>query len=59
MQAYLLALVLKEARILGNGAAFERTAGRRVSIPAKLDPDVLIREGRLGGFEVDRSRVPR
>src|ERR1700712_777884 len=54
VQAYLLALVVHEARVLHNGRAFERTAGRRVTIPSELDPDLIIREGRDRGLEVDR-----
>ena len=54
VQAYLLALVVREAGVLRNGAAFERTAGRRVSILPPFDPEEIIREGRDGGFDVDR-----
>ena len=49
VQAYLLALVLREARVLRNGQAFARTAARRVAIPSDLDPDVIVREGREVG----------
>ena len=54
VQAYLLALVVHEARVLRNGRAFQRTEGRRVTIPSELDPDMIIREGRDSGLEVDR-----
>jgi hypothetical protein len=54
VQAYLLALVVHEAKVLRNGRAFERTAGRRVAIPSALNPEKIIREGRENGFEIDR-----
>ena len=54
VQAYLLALVVREAKVLRNARAFERTARRRVSIPPSLDPDMIIREGRDGGSGIDR-----
>ena len=55
VQAYLLALVVHEAKVLRNGRAFERTAKRRVTIPTALKPETIIREGRDDGFDVDRS----
>jgi plasmid stability protein len=54
VQAYLLEIVMREAKLLRNGRAFERTTARRVSIPPDLDAETIIREGRDAGFEVDR-----
>ena len=57
VQAYLLRMVEREARVLQNAAAFHRTSGLRVPIPPELDPIDIIREGRDSGYEVDRSIV--
>jgi plasmid stability protein len=59
VQAYLLDLVQREARMLRNAAAFERTAGSRIVIPDGLTPEQIIREGRDGGFVVDRGGPDR
>lgn len=56
VQAYLLDLVRREARMLGNAAAFERTRSRRVLLDEQEDPVHVIREGRDSGFAVDRAR---
>jgi plasmid stability protein len=58
LQAYLLKLVEREARLLGNAAAFDRTSGLRVALPPETDPVTIIREGRDRGFALDRD-VPR
>jgi hypothetical protein len=55
LQAYLLALVQREARVVRNRQTFERTAHLRVSIPPHLAPEDLIREGREEGFDIDRE----
>jgi plasmid stability protein len=55
MQAYLLEMVEREARVLRNAHMFERTAAHRVTIPEGLDPERIIREGRDNGFTVDRA----
>jgi plasmid stability protein len=59
VQAYLLALVQREGRLLRNAEAFERTAGSRIVIPDVLTPEQIIREGRDGGLEVDRGPADR
>jgi plasmid stability protein len=59
VQAYLLDLVQREARMLRNAAAFERTAGSRIVIPDGFTPEQIIREGRDGGFAVDRDAADR
>ncbi len=59
VQAYLLDLVQREARMLRNAEAFERTAGSRIVIPDGLSPEQIVREGRDGGFAVDRDGADR
>ena len=59
VQAYLLDLVQREARMLRNAEAFERTAGSRIVIPDGFTPEQIIREGRDGGFAVDRGAADR
>ena len=59
VQAYLLDLVQREARMLRNAEAFERAAGSRIVIPDGLTPEQIIREGRDGGFAVDRGDAER
>ena len=56
MQAYLLRVVEREARLARNALMFERTAEHRVSIPDELSPERIIRLGRDGGFGADRLR---
>jgi plasmid stability protein len=55
MQAYLLDMVEREARMVRQSQAFEHTAGQRFSIPESLSPEQLVREGRDAGYEVDRA----
>lgn len=55
VQVFLLELLTREAGMLRNAEAFERTAKLRISIPRHLAPELIIREGREGGFEIDRS----
>jgi hypothetical protein len=55
MQAFLLNLIEREARLARNAEMFERTAAHRVVIPEELSPERIIREGREGGFEIDRG----
>lgn len=57
VQAYLLALVEREARLLRNAAAFERTAQLRVTLDPDDDPVPVVREGREAGFAVDRAQL--
>lgn len=54
LQALLLELVKREALLLDNATAFERTASARVEIPHHLGPADIIREGRDYGFTSDR-----
>ena len=58
VQAYLLALVKREAHMLDNAAAFDRTRSQRVRLDEQEDPVLVIREGRDGGFAVDRAASP-
>jgi plasmid stability protein len=58
MQAFLLDLVQREARLARNPAMFRRTAGHRVIIPEEYSPERIIREGRDTGFDVDRGHTP-
>jgi hypothetical protein len=46
VQAYLLDMVTREARIQRNASMFERSLGSLVAIPADLSPEGIIREGR-------------
>jgi plasmid stability protein len=55
MQAYLLDLVQREARLVRNAGMFERTASNRITIPDAYSPERIIREGRDAGFEADRD----
>jgi plasmid stability protein len=55
MQAYLLDLVAREVRVVQNANAFDRLAPHRIRIPPELDVVAIIREGRDGGFEIDRD----
>jgi hypothetical protein len=55
VQAYLLRLVEREARLLQNAEAFERTRDIRVMIPPDSDPVDVIQEGRDSGFDADRT----
>lgn len=53
VQAYLLDLVEREARLLRNAEAFTRTAAYRVADAP--DPVSLVREARDRGFDIDRG----
>lgn len=57
MQAFLLDLVQREARLARNANMFQRTAGSRTSIPDEYSPEQVIREGRDVGFDVDRGNT--
>jgi plasmid stability protein len=59
VQAFLLDLVQREARMARNVQMFERTAAHRTTIPEQLAPERVIREGRDGGFDVDRRDSDR
>lgn len=54
-QAFLLDLVQREARLMRNAQTFDRTAEHRIVIPEEYDPERIIREGRDGGFDLDRD----
>ena len=58
MQAYLLLIIEREARIARNEGMFERTAAYRVAIPEESSPQRIIREGRDEGFDLDRGSDP-
>lgn len=53
-----LSLVEREARLLQNALAFERTSNIRVRLPPDADPVDVIREGRDAGFDVDYTDNP-
>ena len=55
MQAYLLAMVQREAKLARNARMFDDLAPYRVAIPPEFDPVAIIREGRDGGFDIDRA----
>lgn len=55
MQAYLLAVLEREARLGRNQQIFRRTADLRVDIPAHLSPEIVIRDNREHGDDVDRE----
>ncbi|GAA3515779.1 hypothetical protein GCM10022234_08580 [Aeromicrobium panaciterrae] len=57
MQAYLLDMVRREAQLAINVEMFERTRDIRFPIPPELDPVAIVREGRDGGFEIDRDQL--
>lgn len=59
LQTFLLAMLEREAAMLRNAEAFERTAGTRIRIPEHLSPEAIVREGRDAGFTVDRSKPDR
>ena len=58
MQAFLLDLIQREARLARNASMFERTASNRTLIPDAYSPERIIREGRDAGFDVDRDSPP-
>jgi plasmid stability protein len=58
MQTYLLEVLRREARIVGNARAFDTTSGYRATLPDHLNPESIIREGREGGFDIDRDVYP-
>ncbi|MFT3970180.1 MAG: hypothetical protein QM695_07860 [Micropruina sp.] len=55
MQAYLLELLQREARVAANVDILQRSTDIRIEIPERLSPERVIREGRESGFAVDRS----
>jgi hypothetical protein len=55
MQAYLLNLVTEEARVARVASTFADLAPHRIVIPSDLDAAAIIRQGRDGGFAVDRD----
>jgi len=55
LQAYLLDVVRREARAVGNIDLFHATARLRVEIPDASTLAHVVREGRDDGFTVDRS----
>ena len=56
LQALLLALVTQQAKAASNADMFERTAKYRVDL-SDWDLVALVREGRDGGFEIDRENL--
>lgn len=55
MQAYLLDMVGREARMARNAEAFDRLAPYRAKGAVADEIVAIIREGRDGGAEVDRD----
>lgn len=54
LHAYLLGLVTREARMIGNTGV----ATFRVELPDEALPEKIISEGREGGFGIDRGELP-
>mgnify|MGYP000944540736 CR=1 FL=1 len=54
VQAYLLGLVQREARIARQAHEFDRVAAHRIDIADEPRPEDVIREGRDNGFDTDR-----
>lgn len=60
MQAYLLDIVVREAHLGAKVDLFWPSAEYRIDVAATgLDPVAIIREGRDGGFEIDRDGYER
>jgi len=60
MQAYLLDMVNREARLGSKVEMFNRTAALRIDLDQSgFDPVAIIREGRDGGFDIDRDDYDR
>lgn len=55
VQSYLLNLVQREAQLSRNAEIFDLTAHLRKPLPADVDPEEIVREGRDLGFELDRE----
>ena len=55
MQAYLLELLERETRVLGNIGRFDKLAAHRAATPVAAEIVDIIREGRDGGFDIDRA----
>jgi hypothetical protein len=56
MQAYLLDMVTREAEVRSRVDLFFSTADIRIDLEKSgFDPVAIIREGRDGGFEIDRE----
>lgn len=55
VQSYLLDLLQREARAGRNAELFDRTAHIRKPLPAGVDPEEIVREGRDQGFDLDRE----
>ncbi|MDR1186330.1 MAG: hypothetical protein LBK95_02555 [Bifidobacteriaceae bacterium] len=58
LQAYLLQMVTDEARRAKNVELLHHFDGRRIDLSGENDPVRIIREGRDGGFEIDRAELP-
>lgn len=60
MQAYLLDIVVREAQLGSKVDLFWPPAEYRIDVASTgLDPVAIIREGRDGGFAVDRDERGR
>lgn len=56
MQAYLLEVVVREARLVAKADMFWPPEEYRIDVQATgFDPVAIIREGRDGGFDIDRE----
>ena len=58
MQAYLLDMVGREARMARNAQAFDRLAPYRAKEPVVDEIVAIIREGRDGGADLERDDYP-
>ncbi|RNL63110.1 hypothetical protein EFK50_15475 [Nocardioides marmoriginsengisoli] len=60
MQAYLLDVVVREAQLGSKVDLFWPPAEFRIDVAATgLDPVAIVREGRDGGFGIDRAEPDR
>lgn len=55
VQSYLLSLLQREARAGRNAELFDLTDHIRKPLPAGVDPEEIVREGRDQGFDLDRE----
>lgn len=56
MQAFLLDVLEREAGFSRNMEILDQLYGLRIHLPEDaLPPEAIIREGRDGGFEIDRT----
>ncbi|GAA2098455.1 MULTISPECIES: FitA-like ribbon-helix-helix domain-containing protein [Brevibacterium] len=57
MQAYLLGVLIREARYSGNVVLITSTSPMRIEFPTSPAPEQIVREGREDGFGRDREEL--